>query len=205
MIPEFELAVFVDLALIDYQPLPPSAGRDGLGLQREYIDLRSLDAHAAAGLLADEIRYLDELSDQAPSADQFETLIGDFEYDQDGLLPVDLGVQGIVATLSAAGFVTIDSCRGHWGRGFREQPQVAFLADRRRVEHLAQLAASRGCGLSASDADRRVVLLWARTIAHLLDVARDVLDRLDELASVPGLNLAQPRAEVDGEWEGDDD
>jgi len=188
-VPRYEVDVYVDAS---GQLLPVSAedAAEGFGDNRDYHDLRGITWREAKDALGREIDLLSGL-EPSDTADAFERAVEEIEdVLGDEINPlfwtVDLGVTGLVATLSAAGYVTTYSCRGHpHGRGCAH-PVVRLACDRARLEALVSCVTRVGCGLVVDG----LVEVWDRSVAGLLTLAQEILRRRDELAHLPALELS---------------
>lgn len=91
---------------------------------------------------------------------------------------IDLGVAGLVESLSAVGFVTAASCRGHVGPApWAEGPTVIFGGDRDRVFALKQAVLQNACGLEdASGNGPGLVVVRAPSVIAAMNLAESLLD-----------------------------
>jgi hypothetical protein len=188
-VPRYEVEVYVDAS---GRLLPVSAedAAEGFGDNRDYHDLRGISWLEATDAVGREMDLLATAS-LGDTAEAFEQAVEELEdVIGDEINPlfwtVDLGVTGLVATLSAAGYVTTYSCRGHpHGRGCAH-PVVRLACDQPRLEVLASCATDVGCGLSVNG----LVEVWDTSVAGLLRLAQEILKRRDEFGHLPALELS---------------
>jgi hypothetical protein len=101
--------------------------------------------------------------------------IGEFIALEDGapLDGLEIGVSGLAHALSAISCLTAASCRSHASNhSWSDAPVVFFAAPTWRVEILAGLISSAGCGL---DEDRGMLTVYARSIRDTHRLAERIL------------------------------
>jgi hypothetical protein len=84
---------------------------------------------------------------------------------------LDVGVAGLVFALSAAGYATCTSCRGH--DGIARPPQVGLGTEPERLARLASYTRGAGCGLEVADG---IAWIYARSVTDLHAMAQAILD-----------------------------
>jgi hypothetical protein len=91
-----------------------------------------------------------------------------------GLLGLELGVAGLVYTLSHCGFYPAASCRSHLTATWSQYPVVLIAADRVRVEKLGIFLDGAGCGLEVPAAHPNLIAIYAPSIAQLNLLANEI-------------------------------
>ncbi|WP_409466911.1 hypothetical protein [Amycolatopsis sp. GA6-003] len=98
------------------------------------------------------------------------------EDDPSPLDGLEIGVAGVVYALSAAGFLTAASCRGHTSSNSWSTGPVVFAAtDRRHAELLAPIAARSGCGFAWDSSREDLLAIEAPSVSEMLSLANAVL------------------------------
>jgi hypothetical protein len=154
----------------DYQPLIQLTWDDAevcLAAEKDCLERASL-----ADSPADFDRILDSASEEE-SSDDFDWT---FNY-------MDIGVAGLVHTLSAAGCVTCYSCRQHSRVIHQCAPQVRFATDAERFRILAPLAGVSSCGLA--EGDNGLVTAYAASVSEINHFARLIVGQRSEFDALP--------------------
>lgn len=136
----------------------PGAARDetGLGMNRQYCDLRGMGWRTVKGILAVEGELIREVM-AAPDPVLAMVELGariEEELDEGGdhpLFGLDLGVASATLSLSAVGCVTFASCNGGGfgeGRHLESYPLIAFYMRSRVAAIIAECAALANVGLA---------------------------------------------------------
>lgn len=165
---------------------------------QQYVDAEARWLERAAA--AQNAGEFDEILESAPeeeAPDDFDWL---FHY-------IDVGVAGLVHVLSAAGYATCYSCRGH-ARHVSEPiaPQVRLGTEAERLRKLVSYADRAGCGLDLDGAG--LINVYARSVSELHALARLMLgDRavFDALQPAPWRARAMKALEHGEDFEWDDD
>lgn len=131
------------------------------------------------GALEWEVRALNDLDRDVPSADAYEDAAS--EYDG-GAFGGEIGTSAIVNALLAAGFITFTSCRGHVDSPWNV-PFVGFVADLPHLEALCPLARQANCGLLVREGEG-LVEVFAADVLALHDLARRILHAAEEFDSL---------------------
>lgn len=151
---------------------------------REFIDLSDLTWSEAEEALEQEEGLIRRIADAA--ALPLSELDIDAELDEGEYIGwleepwgcLDLGIAGVVASLSAAGCLTVSSCNG--SRGHREShPLVAFHCKRALLPILLECAERAECGMVNSSDGTAVV--YATNVYSLLTFAREIIARRTSL------------------------
>jgi hypothetical protein len=120
--------------------------------------------------------------------------------DEDDPLPLDgleVGVAGLVYTLSAAGIYPAASCRGHPGKHAWSDLPVAIIAvDRCRAHVLTPLVKDAGCGFDIDPARPELLAIYSRSIECTLILAEAVINSLPQFRSCDE-DATQPSASSD--------
>jgi hypothetical protein len=151
-----------------------------------WLDRQSSSAeefeHLAAAIEKQDVDLLPEPLRSAASAGGLEEhlLEQDLEAPLGGL---EIGVAGLVYTLSAVQCLTAASCRWHVGsRSWADCPVIFFVAPSWRVEILSGLIASEGCGLSS---DRGMLIVYGASIRQMHGLAERVLSERGRFRRMP--------------------
>ncbi|MEU5259307.1 hypothetical protein [Amycolatopsis sp. NPDC021455] len=129
----------------------------------------------SAAIEENDPERLDHLLD-AGRASLVSTEIND-EDDPHPLDGLEIGVAGIVSALTAAGFLTAASCRGHVGQmAWSSNPVVYVATDRRHADRVAPLVADHHCGFNIDPSRPELLVIEAPSAREMLSLARAVLD-----------------------------
>jgi hypothetical protein len=196
---------------------------EGIGYFHETWLISDVSAEHAASVLAEDERLLDLVDSLARTNEEYETFATAVEHgelvdlphisvddprreaflaeidEEDDFAPLEgleIGVAGVVYALSAAGFLTAASCRGHVGRAaWSDEPVVFVATDRSRARRLAPLVASHRCGF-AIDFDRpELLVIRASSTREMTDLARSVLGEAASFGP-PVLRAADEESEI---------
>jgi hypothetical protein len=187
-------------------PPTPYTVVDGFTDVHECQPLIDITWDEALSCIAAESRWIERASEAADSARFDKILEGapDVESGDDGdwlFRSVEVGAAGLVFALSAAGFATCTSCRGHAGLHGQRRPLVGFNTDPHRLRTLAKCGARAGCGLKVRD---RLALAVGRSVADLHSMAQGVFGEraiFDALPPPPWQSRALEALEDDDEIE----
>lgn len=155
-----------------------------LPLNREYVPelIREATWELAAECLVSERDAVAEVAREATDQDSFdEAAIEDDTCTT--FFGLDLGVEAACLALAAGGCVTASSCRGH-SSGWSTFPVIVFIADRRRVALVEEVAREAGCGLQ-SDRAERTLELWAPSVEEVQQLAETVIARRVDFDAIP--------------------
>jgi hypothetical protein len=204
MIPYFELAIAITVAPIDPELLRviwiDEVSSDGVGDNRLYEDFSEIDWEDVSEIIKEESALLQEASQRATSADDFDLTINEIMEERypdndsaDGVLldflSLDLGVMSAVAALSASGSVSTTSCRGH-NTGGEAAPLVRFTTDETRLPLIMAAASSSGCGLILDDDG--MLQLYATNALSFVAFARELV-KARNIFAANQTEVASPR------------
>jgi len=89
---------------------------------------------------------------------------------------LDLGVAGLVYALSAAGFLTIASCRGHlYPYNWSDCPVIMLRGTRERVDLLEAMLAPFSCGYTLDEAHPGLLCVAGSSIIGFQSLAQTIL------------------------------
>ncbi|MGY1868214.1 MULTISPECIES: hypothetical protein [Nocardia] len=211
MIPTYDVTPHIRVQPAALRVLTPRRIVEGFAVVRDYEPQVDITWGEAVECLDAEARWLDravasrdaesfdELLDSAPEQEAGD----DFDYLFRGM---DVGVAGLVFVLSAAGYATCYSCRGHAGMMTDRVPQVRLATEPDRLELLVGYAERAECGLE-TDGDG-LVTAYAPTVLSLHKLARLMADdrAVFEAMDAPAwLAPALASRDEDFEWDDDDD
>lgn len=126
-----------------------------------------------------------------PDPDDFEQLAPDlrarieragftehFDTDVSATWGLDLGVSGIVHTLSYMGFLTAGSCRAHESSSsWSPFPVTYFVSDREHIETLVGYLPRHRCGLWYSES---LFGLYSTSVSNFIELAETLVERREE-------------------------
>jgi hypothetical protein len=118
---------------------------------------------------------------------------------------IDLGVAGLVLILSASGYATCYSCRGHAHYLSDQIPQVRLATESERLALLAECASGVGCGIEVGDDG--LVSVYAPSVSELHALAHLLVSRradFDALPPPPWLSWVRAAFEQGDDFEWDD-
>lgn len=179
MIPTYDAAPRIKVQPAALKVLTPQRVVEGFSVVRDYEPHVDITWEEAVECLDAEAKWLDRAA-ASRDAEEFDQLLytaaeeeagDDFDYTFRGM---DVGVAGLVFVLSAAGYATCYSCRGHAGIMTERVPQVRLATEPDRLELLVGYAERAGCGLE-TDGDG-LVNAYASTVLGLHKLARLIAD-----------------------------
>lgn len=182
---------------------------EGFSVVRDYEPQVDITWEEAVECLGAEAKWLDRAA-ASRDAEEFDELLYSAAEQEAGDGPddlfrgMDVGVAGLVFVLSAAGYATCYSCRGHAGIMTDRVPQVRMATEPDRLELLVGYAERAECGLE-TDGDG-LVNAYAPTVLSLHKLARLMADdrAVFEAMEAPSW-LARALASRDEDFEWDDD
>lgn len=209
MIPTYDVAPRIQVQPTALKVLTPRRVVEGFSVVRDYEPQVDITWEEAADCLDAEAKWLDRAA-TCQNASEFDELLcsaaeqeagDDFDYTFRGM---DVGVAGLVFVLSAAGYATCYSCRGHADIMTDRVPQVRLATEPDRLKLLVSYAERAECGLE-TDGDG-LVNAYASTVLGLHKLARLMADdrAVFEAMEAPSW-LAPALASRDEDFEWDDD
>lgn len=210
MIPVYEVVPEIDVDGTTLKRLTVYGVVYGFSVVRDYEPMIDIGWAEARECVKAETRWLQRASaaQDAGTFDKILAAVPDEEArdDVDWLFRGnDVGVAGLVFVLSAAGYATCYSCRGHVGLEGTRVPQVRLGTEPERLRLLVGHVRQAGCGL-AVDGDG-LVTIYARSVTEPHALARHMLDdRLvfEALAPPPWRARAMEALEMGDEFEWND-
>jgi hypothetical protein len=190
---------------------------EGYGFFRDTWWIGQLPVKEAESTVREEIDLIHLIDQLASDPDEFELLASSIEMQDLDLLPdplrgaalecglarflvdedippldgLEIGVAGLACALSAIGCLTAASCRWHIGaRSWSDCPVVFFAAPAWRVELLAGLASSEGCGLGS---DRGMLTVYGPSISETHNLAKRILSERRRFRKVPEHWRSRPK------------
>lgn len=145
----------------------------GLGGNKEYVDFRGFSWEDADRLLTFEEELVDRIDNSGDPDTTYEEVLEELYDDDEGLLGLDIGVAGVVLSLSVAKCIPFASCNGgFYGGHHREHyPLVGFYARRRVAPILLKAATEADIGIT-SDGE---VFAYSDRVGDMLTFARSLL------------------------------
>lgn len=148
----------------------------GLGGNLEYRDLRDQSWEDANRILTFEEELVHRIEDSADPEATYEEILDELYDDDEGLLRLDIGVAGVVLSLSVAGCIPFTSCNGgiYGGHHHEHYPLVGFYM---RPEFAPMLlkAATKADTSVTSDG---VVFVFSDNVKSMIRFARSLLGHL---------------------------
>lgn len=179
VIPTYDVVPRIQVQPAALKVLTPRRVLEGFSVVRDYEPQLDITWEEAVECLDAEAKWLDRAV-TCQDAEEFDELLysavdeeagDDFDYLFRGM---DVGVAGLVFVLSAAGYATCYSCRGHANIMSERVPQVRLATEPDRLELLVGYAERVGCGLE-TDGDG-LVTAYAPTVLGLHRLARLMAD-----------------------------
>lgn len=198
-------------------PRSDEISEEGFGGFRSTWVLGRVPIDEAAEVLAEEARLIAWLDDVARTAEEFEALATTIESGESAdmsqaledratragldsvmgtpgdLAPLgdlEIGVGGLVHTLSAIGCLTAASCRSHaTDRSWSDCPVVYFAAPAWRLKILAELIGDAECGLGT---DRGLLTIVAPSIRQMHRLAELIVRERQRFRRRPDKPKAEP-------------
>jgi hypothetical protein len=169
--PRVEIVRHVDLRKLAWPS--NSQARSGLGGNKEYVDLRGVDWSDADRILTLEEELTDEIDSSNDRQATYERIIEELYDEDEGLLGLDLGVAGVVASLSVVHCIPFTSCNGGFYGGHHPEyyPLVGFYARPKVVPILLIAATEADIGLTNEEG----VFAYSDNVENMLSFARSLL------------------------------
>jgi hypothetical protein len=210
MIPNFDVATSLETDGTALRALRAYEVVHGFSAVRDYRPLIDIEWTDVEGCVEAEDRWM-ELASAAEDPARFDEILAeapDVEADGDFdwlFRYTDVGVAGLVFALSAAGYATCYSCRGHAGIAGTQVPQVRLGTEPDRLRLLAEYAAKTGCGaLVDSDGLVTVFAPSARELHLLAGLILSERATFEALDSPPWQQMALDALEAGDEFEWDE-
>lgn len=191
MMPEADVDLRIDVDVRELRVLTADEVEYGWTINREYAYMGQLSWEEVRHVIEVESAALATADRRSATAEEFEQacekLSDDLLEDLGGL---DLGAASAVTALSAAGFISAYSCRGH-PAGYRynggsKHPAILTAADARHFEVLQPLLPSSACGAVV---DERCLLIYARSVESFMALAKQLLSSADSFDQLPPLEI----------------
>jgi len=175
---DVEIVREVDVNMLGCPEPGDATNGAGLGINREYVDLRCrswAEARRMFALEGDLIRRIERADDAGQACDRIDEEL--YERDDDGLFCLDIGVAATVVCLSAGKCVPFYSCNAgvFGGQHHAAYPQVAFFARVEMVDLLLVAAGVAEIGLHMGAAGDLVA--YANDIRNMRRFAAALLGR----------------------------
>ncbi|MBC6451304.1 hypothetical protein [Actinokineospora xionganensis] len=179
MIPTYDVVPRIQVLPAALTRMTPRRVVEGFSLVRDYEPQFDITWEEAVECLDAEAKWLERAA-TTQDAKEFDELLysaseqeagDDFDYLFRGM---DVGVAGLVFVLSAAGYATCYSCRGHAGIMTERAPQVRLATEPDRLQLLVGYAEHAECGLETDD--EGLVTAYAPTVMGLHKLARLMAD-----------------------------
>jgi hypothetical protein len=160
--------------------------REAIAFERDVVEALDLMApdEDRFDVLARRVENLDDDDDVAELAGTpLEDVAHPYLGEGSPLHGLELGVAGLTYALSALGFRTAASCRGHRRGGWTDCPVVLFGGHRWRAVILAGLAGETGCGIGQ---DRGMLTVYGPSIRQLIALAQTMVEKRGRFKAKPG-------------------
>ncbi len=175
------------------RPLPLERSYDVVALNYDYFDL-DFDEAQAGEVVNEEADLIDRIERAGNDGHAMAAALLDERYERDDdAAALDLGMAGIVATLTAKGAMTITSCNGGvlGPPHSYPAPTVLFACPASMLPAVDAAADAVGCGLVVSDG---FLELFADDLRKMNAIARMLLDTGIHNRAAIGMS----RSEFDG-------
>ncbi len=211
VLPTHGVEPVIDVDEADLKVLTSHQGVDGFAAIQGYEPLIDISWDEARECVEAESRWI-QMASAAVDASEFDEILGSAPLEEAGedfdylFRCNEVGAAGLVLVLSAAGYATCTSCRGHVGLSHGRVPQVGLGTEPERLQLLVGYAGRVGCGVQI-DGDG-IVWVYGRSVADLHSLAKLMLnDRavFDALAPAPWRARALEALDYGEEFEWDDD
>ncbi|GLY54985.1 hypothetical protein [Lentzea sp. NBRC 102530] len=211
MIPTYDAAPRIQVQSAVLKVLTPRRVVEGFSVVRDYEPQVDITWEEAVECLDAEAKWLDRAA-ASRDAEEFDELLYSAAEQEAGGGPddlfrgIDVGVAGLVFVLSAAGYATCYSCRGHAGIMTGRVPQVRLATEPDRLELLVGYAERAECGLE-TDGDG-LVNAYASTVLGLHKLATLISDDravFEAMENPSWLAPALASRDENFEWDDDDD
>lgn len=145
----------------------------GLAGNKEYRDFRGFAWEDADRILTFEEDLVNRIENSGDPDGTYQEALDELYEDDEGLLGIDIGVAGVVLSLSVAGCIPFTSCNGGvYGDHHREHYLlVGFYAHPRVVPILLKAAIEADIGLTG----KGEVFAYSDTVRSMLTFARSLL------------------------------
>ncbi|GAB3428310.1 hypothetical protein [Flindersiella endophytica] len=209
MLPTYDVDPAVDVDERQLDVLTPYEVVHGFAAIAGYHPLIEINWDEARECVEAEERWFERASKAADAA-EFDEILGtapEIEADGDGdwlFRWNEVGAAGLVLALSAAGYATCTSCRGHVGLTHERAPQVGLSTEPERLRLSVDHARRADCGVETSGG---LVWVYGRSVADLHALARLILDErvvFDALPDPPWRARALKALEQGEDFESDD-
>ena len=169
--PRVEIVRNIDLRKLAWPS--NSQASSGLGGNKEYVDFRGLSWSDADRILTLEEELVDEIDSSNDCQGTYERIIDELYDEDEGLLGLDLGVAGVVASLSVVHCIPFTSCNGGFYGGHHPEyyPLVGFYARPKVVPGLLQAATEADIGLT----NEEEVFAYSDNVRNMIGFARSLL------------------------------
>ena len=160
----------------------------GFSVVRDYGPMVSVTWQEAMEALSAEAHWLDRASradDQASFDEVLDAAVEEESGDEGDWLfqGIDLGVAGLVLVLSALGYATCYSCRGHARYLSEQMPQVRLATEPERLALLVECARGVGCGLDLGGDG--LVTIYAPSVSELHALAQLLASHRADFDTLP--------------------
>jgi hypothetical protein len=154
---------------------PDRQASRGLGGNKEYIDFRGFAWDDANRILTFEQDLVDRIDKSVNPDITYEEVLDELYEDDEGLMGLDIGVTGVVLSLSVATCIPFTSCNGgFYGGHHREHyPLVGFYARPGVVTILLEAATEADIGMITSEGE---VFAYSDNVRSMLTFGRTLLN-----------------------------
>jgi hypothetical protein len=151
----------------------PERRQAGLGGNNEYRDFRDVSWEDANRILTFEEDLVNRIEDSDDPDAAYQEALDELYEDDEGLLGLDIGVAGVVLSLSVAGCIPFTSCNGGvYGDYHREHyPLVGCYARPNVIPALLEAATEADSSVTSDSA----VFVFSDNIRSMLTFARSLL------------------------------
>jgi len=169
--PRVEIVRNIDLRKLAWPS--NSQASSGLAGNKEYVDFRGLEWSDADRILRLEEELVDEIDSSNDRYITYERIIDELYDEDEGLLGLDLGVAGAVASISVVHCIPFTSCNGGFYGGHHREyyPLVGFYARPKVVPLLLEAANEADIGLTSEEE----VFAYSDNVKNMLSFARSLL------------------------------
>lgn len=146
----------------------------GLGGNNEYRDFRGFSWEDADRILTFEEDLVNRIEDSDDTDDAYQEALDELYEDDEGLLGLDIGVAGVVLSLSVAGCIPFTSCNGGvYGDYHREHyPLVGFYTRPKTAPTLLKASAEADISITSDG----VVFAFSDNVRSMVSFARSLLE-----------------------------
>lgn len=148
----------------------------GLGGNNEYRDFRGFSWEDANRILTLEEDLVNRIEESDDPNEAYQEALDELYEDDEGLLGLDIGVAGVVLSLSVAGCIPFTSCNGGvYGGHHREHyPLVGFYARPNVIPELLKAATEADVSITSDG----VVFVFSDNVRCMIRFARALLGYL---------------------------